>query len=112
MDGEATFMCAQLVLTSSPAVQVTHNIKAKANACWHLGPCTCIWKDRIEVWSSMQSRSILHVLKVDHRLPKTCSVSETGHAGSGTVLDFGTPQHTMYPYCSVAGIHRYISKVI
>jgi len=50
--------------------------------------------------------------KVYYGLPKTRGVSKTGHAGSGTVVHFGTLQHTMYPYCGVAGIHRYISKVI
>ena len=30
----------------------------------------------------------------------------------GTVLDFGTPWHTVYPCHSVAGIYWYISKVI
>jgi len=50
--------------------------------------------------------------KVYYGLPKTRGVSETGHAGSGTVVHFGTPQHTAYPYRGVAGIHGYISKVI
>ena len=50
--------------------------------------------------------------KVYYGLPETHSVSEMGHVGLGTVVHFGTPQHTMYPYCGVAGIHRYISKVI
>ena len=55
-----------------------------------------------------------HVLEssVYHGLPETRGVSETGHAGSGTVVHFGTPQHTAYPYRGVAGIHGYISKVI
>jgi len=50
--------------------------------------------------------------KVYYGLPETRGVSETGHAGSGTVVHFGTPQHTAYPYRGVAGIHGYISKVI
>ena len=52
------------------------------------------------------------IVKVYYGLPETCSVSETGHVGLGMVVHFGTLQHTAYPYCSVAGIHRYISKVI
>ena len=40
-----------------------------------------------------------------HGLPKTRGFSETGHAGTGTVVHFGTPQHTAYPYRGVAGIH-------
>ena len=50
--------------------------------------------------------------RVYHGLPETRGVSETGHAGSGTVLDFGTPRHTVYPCHGVAGIRGYISKVI
>jgi len=53
-----------------------------------------------------------YIARVYHGLPKTRGVSETGHTGSGTVLDFGTLQHTVYPCRSVAGIHGYISKVI
>ena len=34
-----------------------------------------------------------------------------GSMGMGRVLDFGTPQHTTYPYCGVTGIHRYIANV-
>jgi hypothetical protein len=52
------------------------------------------------------------VYPVYYGLPETRGVSETGHAGSGTVVHFGTPQHTAYPYRGVAGIHGYISKVI
>jgi hypothetical protein len=47
---------------------------------------------------------------VYHGLPETRGVSEMGHAGTGTVLDFGTPRHTVYPCRGVAGIHGYISK--
>jgi hypothetical protein len=50
--------------------------------------------------------------KVYYGLPKTHGVSETGHVGLGTVVHFGTPQHTAYLYRGVAGIHGYISQVI
>src|ERR1700742_4553872 len=30
-----------------------------------------------------------------------------GNAGMGTVFDFGTPQHTPYPYHSVMGMYGY-----
>jgi len=51
-------------------------------------------------------------LRVYQGLPVTHGVSETGHAGMGMVLDFGTLRHTAYLCRGVAGIHRYISKVI
>jgi len=38
----------------------------------------------------------------------TRGASKTGTAGTGTVLYFGTPQHTAYPYRGVAGIHGLI----
>ena len=38
---------------------------------------------------------------VYHGLPKTHVVSKMGHAGMGTLVHFGTPQHTVYPDCSV-----------
>ena len=50
--------------------------------------------------------------KVYYGLLKTHSVSEMGHVSLGTVVHFGTPQHTTYQYCGVAGIHGYVSKVI
>ena len=53
-----------------------------------------------------------HRIKVYYELPETCGVSEMGHVGLGTVVHFGTLQHIMYLYHSVAGIHGYISKVI
>ena len=49
---------------------------------------------------------------VYHGLPETRGVSKTGHAGTGTVVDFGTLRHTAYLCHGVAGIHGYISKVI
>ena len=38
----------------------------------------------------------------------TRGASKTGTAGTGTVLGFSTPQHTVYPYCGVTGIHGLI----
>jgi hypothetical protein len=35
-----------------------------------------------------------------------------GSVGTGTVLVFGTPQHTVYLYRGVAGIHGFINRVI
>ena len=37
------------------------------------------------------SGHISNTISVYHGLPETRGVSETGHAGTGTVLDFGTP---------------------
>ena len=53
-----------------------------------------------------------HRIKVYYGLSETCGISEMGHVGLGTVVHFGTPQHTVYLYCGVTGIHGYISKVI
>jgi len=36
-----------------------------------------------------------HINRVYHRLPETCGVSKMGHAGTGTVVHFGTPQYTV-----------------
>ena len=44
--------------------------------------------------------------RVYHGLPETCSVSKMGHVSLGPVLDFGTPQHTMYLCHGVTGICR------
>jgi hypothetical protein len=47
-----------------------------------------------------------------HGYRKTCGLEVTGLAGTGTVVDFGTPQHTAYPYRGIAGIPRvYYNKV-
>jgi hypothetical protein len=43
--------------------------------------------------------------RVEHRYGNTRSVSETGTAGTGTVVDFDTPQYTATHTRSVAGIH-------
>ena len=43
--------------------------------------------------------------RVYQGLPETHGVFETGHLGMGTVVHFGTPQYTVYPYRGVAGIH-------
>jgi len=59
---------------------------------------------------AMQQADVIIALgSVYHRLPETHSVSEMGHAGmgTGTVLDFGTPRHTVYSCHGVTG-----SKVI
>ena len=51
--------------------------------------------------------------RVSHGYGFTRGASETGTAGTGTVLDFGTPRHTVYPYHGVTGIHGFyrIAKV-
>jgi hypothetical protein len=46
--------------------------------------------------------------RVSHRYEFTHGVSKTGHVGTGTVVHFGTPQHTAY---GVAGMHGYYYKV-
>ena len=43
-----------------------------------------------------------------HRDRKTHVFSKMGGAGTDMVVDFGTPWHTVYPYHSTTGIHRYI----
>jgi len=43
-------------------------------------------------------------IRADHGYGFTCGVFKTGTAGTGTVLHSGTPQHTAYPYCGIAGI--------
>jgi hypothetical protein len=49
------------------------------------------------------------LIRVRHGYGKTRGFSKMGSAGTGTVVDFGTPWHTVYPYCGIAGMHRYIS---
>jgi hypothetical protein len=46
--------------------------------------------------------------RVRHGYGKTRGFSKTGSAGTGTVVDFGTPWHTVYPYRGIAGMHGYI----
>ena len=40
-----------------------------------------------------------------HGYGKTRGFSKTGSAGTGTVVDFGTPRHTAYPYRGIAGMY-------
>ena len=50
--------------------------------------------------------------RVRHGYGKTCGDWVTGITGTGTVLGFGTPRHTVYPYHGITGISRvYYSKV-
>jgi hypothetical protein len=46
-----------------------------------------------------------HTGRVSHGYGNTRGVSKTGTVGTGTVVDFGTPQHTTTRTCGVAGIH-------
>ena len=41
-----------------------------------------------------------------HGYGKTRGFEVTGFAGTGTVVEFGTPWHTVYPYHGIAGIQR------
>jgi hypothetical protein len=43
--------------------------------------------------------------RVPHGYGNTRGVSKTGTAGTGTVVDFGTPQYTATRTRGVAGIH-------
>jgi hypothetical protein len=47
------------------------------------------------------------ITRVPHGYGFTRGASKTGTAGTGTVLDFGTPRHTAYPYRGVTGIHGF-----
>jgi hypothetical protein len=50
--------------------------------------------------------------RVRHGYGKTRGDRVTGITGTGTVLGFGTPRHTVYPYHGITGISRvYYSKV-
>jgi hypothetical protein len=62
----------------------------------------CRWNTK---WRKSQGNN-LDTLRVGHGYRKTCGFSRTGGAGTGTVSDFGTPQHTAYLYRGVMGIHR------
>ena len=44
-----------------------------------------------------------------HGYRKTRGFSKMGSAGTGTVVDFGTPRHTTYPYHGIAGMYGYIT---
>ena len=44
-----------------------------------------------------------------HRYRKTHGFEITGLAGTGMVVDFSTLQHTVYLYCGITGIHRYVA---
>jgi hypothetical protein len=47
-----------------------------------------------------------------HGYAKTHQFEVMGFAGTGMVVNFSTPQHTVYLYCSIVGIPRiYYSKV-
>jgi hypothetical protein len=41
-----------------------------------------------------------------HGYGKTHGFEVTGLAGMGTVVDFSTPRHTVYPYRGIAGISQ------
>src|SRR5882762_5496170 len=41
--------------------------------------------------------------RVRHGYGKTRGFSKMGSAGTGTVVDFGTPRHTVYPYRGIVG---------
>ena len=47
----------------------------------------------------------LNLHRVRHGYGKTRRFSKTGSAGTGTVVDFGTPWHTAYPYHGITGMH-------
>jgi hypothetical protein len=50
--------------------------------------------------------------RVRHGYGKTRGDLVTGITGTGTVLGFGTPRHTVYPYHGITGISRvYYDKV-
>src|SRR6266481_1298982 len=54
----------------------------------------------------------MRMIRVCHGYGKTRGFSKTGSAGTGTVVDFGTPRHTAYPYRGITGISRvYYNRV-
>ena len=44
------------------------------------------------------------MVRVQYRYRKTYRFSKMGSVGMGMVVDFGTPWHTAYPYCSITGM--------
>jgi hypothetical protein len=47
-------------------------------------------------------------VRVRHGYGNTRGDRVTGTTGTGTVLLFGTPRHTVYPYHGITGIYGYI----
>ena len=61
-------------------------------------------------WTFLKDPSkITDMSRVPHGYGNTRGVSQTGNTGTGTVVDFGTPRHTAYPYRGVTGIHGLIT---
>ena len=66
-----------------------------------------------QVCGSMESSGCEHpmegpgvcVYRVCHGYGKTRGFSKMGSVGTGTVVDFGTPRHTAYPYRGIAGMY-------
>jgi hypothetical protein len=50
--------------------------------------------------------TLCRISRVLHGYGFTHGASKTGTAGTGTVLDFSTPWHTMYPYHGIVGISQ------
>ena len=49
------------------------------------------------------------ICRVPHGYGNTRGVSKTGNTGTGTVVDFGTPRHTVYLYPQLRVFHGYIT---
>src|SRR5882672_9004879 len=72
--------------------------------CCHLKRCSKGWGN----WIAHSN----WVTRVCHGYGKTRGFSKTGSAGTGTVVDFGTSRHTVYPYRGITGISRvYYNRV-
>ena len=56
--------------------------------------------------ATCHTQGLVVIVRVTHRYGETHGVPKMDNMGVGTVVDFDTLQYTIYPYCSVAGIHR------
>jgi hypothetical protein len=66
---------------------------------------TPLYHHNVDYW---RKNVLQDVGRVRHGYGNTRGDRVTGTTGTGTVLVFSTPRHTVYPYHGITGIHGYI----
>jgi hypothetical protein len=89
----------------SPEDKCVVNLFIHAGCCMHKEMNSAQEGNFCMMWMWSKAVGPIKLMNmVWHRYRKTSGFSKTGSTGMGTVVDFGTLWHTLYPYCSIVGM--------
>jgi hypothetical protein len=105
--GHPNRICCELGVSHNVFVELIHELRQLG----HGNSKYVLLEEQLAIFLYM-SVTGLTISRDCHRYRKTRGFAKTGSAGTGTVVDFGTPWHTAYPYRGIAGISQVYYQLV